>query len=475
MGRRGRDRPYPPGALGGGGGGGAGLGEPAGADGPGPGGGSGGLRAARDAGPRAGRAGDEPCHVGPSGDGRECGAAGGARHPLRGAGRGAHGRARERPRPPVRAGGDAGGDPRALRRGAAEGPPRPRHGRADAGADRSGSLHLQPQQRQAGLCHRRRPGGAGRPRDAGERADQPGRASGRHLEARRIRPRDAGRLRGRAAGRCCHLRRCRGRLAGGAGGEPEAQEGAGRGRADAGHGPQSRHPGDHLDPYRAPEAGGRLRRGDRAGDRERPEEAGPQGLRLDRGERRLGRRLRRRRQHRPSGERRRRRGLAQDAQGRSGGPTGRARGGVFPVKVLVQRLPHAEGLPLPTYATSGAAGMDLLAAKAMTVPAGGRALVPTGLCIALPEGYEMQVRPRSGLALKHGITLPNAPGTVDEDYRGEVGVILLNTGSEPFEIARGDRIAQAVFAPVTRAQWEEVVVLPETQRGGGGFGSTGRQ
>lgn len=144
------------------------------------------------------------------------------------------------------------------------------------------------------------------------------------------------------------------------------------------------------------------------------------------------------------------------------------------MKVLVQRLPHAEGLPLPTYATSGAAGMDLLAAKAMTVPPGGRALVPTGLCIALPEGFEMQVRPRSGLALKHGITLPNAPGTVDEDYRGEVGVILLNTGAEPFVIARGDRIAQAVFAPVTRADWEEVVVLPETQRGTGGFGSTGR-
>lgn len=145
------------------------------------------------------------------------------------------------------------------------------------------------------------------------------------------------------------------------------------------------------------------------------------------------------------------------------------------MKVLVQRLPHAEGLPLPSYATSGAAGMDLLAAKAMTVPPGGRALVPTGLCIALPEGFEMQVRPRSGLALKHGITLPNAPGTVDEDYRGEVGVILLNTGSEPFEIARGDRIAQAVFAPVTKAEWEEVVVLPETQRGTGGFGSTGRK
>lgn len=144
------------------------------------------------------------------------------------------------------------------------------------------------------------------------------------------------------------------------------------------------------------------------------------------------------------------------------------------MKVLVQRLPHAEGLPLPTYATAGAAGMDLLAARAMTIPPGGRALVPTGLCIALPEGFEMQVRPRSGLALKHGITLPNAPGTVDEDYRGEVGVVLLNTGAEPFVIARGDRIAQAVFAPVTRADWEEVVVLPETQRGTGGFGSTGR-
>lgn len=144
------------------------------------------------------------------------------------------------------------------------------------------------------------------------------------------------------------------------------------------------------------------------------------------------------------------------------------------IKVLVQRLPHAEGLPLPTYATEGAAGMDLLAAKDMVVPPGGRALVPTGLRIALPDGYEMQVRPRSGLALKHGITLPNAPGTVDEDYRGEVGVILLNTGSEPFPITRGDRIAQAVFAPVTRAEWEEVVVLPETQRGVGGFGSTGR-
>lgn len=144
------------------------------------------------------------------------------------------------------------------------------------------------------------------------------------------------------------------------------------------------------------------------------------------------------------------------------------------MKVLVQRLPHAEGLPLPAYATPGAAGMDLLAAREMVIPPGGRALVPTGLAVAIPDGFEMQVRPRSGLALKQGVTVLNAPGTVDSDYRGEVGVILLNTGAEPFAIARGDRIAQAVFAPVTRAMWEEVVVLPETQRGTGGFGSTGR-
>ncbi|MFN3447962.1 MAG: dUTP diphosphatase [Roseococcus sp.] len=145
------------------------------------------------------------------------------------------------------------------------------------------------------------------------------------------------------------------------------------------------------------------------------------------------------------------------------------------IRVLVQRLPHAEGLPLPAYATEGAAGMDLLAAREVTIPPGGRALVPTGLCIALPEGYEMQVRPRSGLALRHGVTVLNTPGTVDSDYRGEVAVILLNTGAEPFAVARGERIAQAVFAPVTRALWEEVAVLPETRRGAGGFGSTGRR
>jgi dUTP pyrophosphatase len=141
----------------------------------------------------------------------------------------------------------------------------------------------------------------------------------------------------------------------------------------------------------------------------------------------------------------------------------------------VVRLPHAEGLPLPSYATDGAAGMDLLAAVAapVVILPGGRALVPTGLTIALPHGYELQVRPRSGLALKHGITLPNSPGTIDEDYRGELGVIVLNAGTEPFTVERGMRIAQAVIAPVVRAAWREVATLPETARGAGGFGSTG--
>ncbi len=138
------------------------------------------------------------------------------------------------------------------------------------------------------------------------------------------------------------------------------------------------------------------------------------------------------------------------------------------------RLPHAADLPLPAYATEGAAGMDLLAARDVVLQPGGRALVPTGLCVALPPGWEMQVRPRSGLALKHGVTVLNAPGTVDEDYRGEVGVILFNAGSEPFAVARGDRVAQAVFAPVARVAWEEVPALEGTARGTGGFGSTGR-
>jgi len=145
------------------------------------------------------------------------------------------------------------------------------------------------------------------------------------------------------------------------------------------------------------------------------------------------------------------------------------------IPIRVRRLPHAEGLPLPSYATAGAAGMDLIAAvqAPVTIGPGERALVPTGLTIALPPGYELQIRPRSGLALRHGITLPNTPGTIDEDYRGEIGVILLNTGREAFVIERGARIAQAVLAPVFRAAWREVETLDATERDVGGFGSTG--
>ncbi|MFS3135410.1 dUTP diphosphatase [Gluconacetobacter sacchari] len=145
------------------------------------------------------------------------------------------------------------------------------------------------------------------------------------------------------------------------------------------------------------------------------------------------------------------------------------------VSVAVRRLPHAADLPLPGYATAGAAGMDLLAAvrDPVDLPPGGRLLVPTGLCVALPPGYELQIRPRSGLALKHGITLPNTPGTIDEDYRGEIGVILLNTGDAPLAITRGMRIAQAVLAPVVRVAWQETESLDQTARAMGGFGSTG--
>jgi dUTP pyrophosphatase len=145
------------------------------------------------------------------------------------------------------------------------------------------------------------------------------------------------------------------------------------------------------------------------------------------------------------------------------------------VTIQVRVLPHGEGLPLPTYATPGAAGMDLLAAVAapVTIDPGKRALIPTGLAIALPPGFEMQVRPRSGLALRNGIVLPNSPGTIDEDYRGEVQVILLNAGDVPFTVERGMRIAQAVVAPVVRAEWREVDSLDETARSTGGFGSTG--
>ena len=143
------------------------------------------------------------------------------------------------------------------------------------------------------------------------------------------------------------------------------------------------------------------------------------------------------------------------------------------VPLLVKRLPHGEGLELPGYATDGAAGMDVLSAEDVTLAPGERHAVATGLAIAIPQGYEVQVRPRSGLALKHGITVPNTPGTIDSDYRGELKVILINHGSAAFEIRRGDRVAQLVLAPVTRATWLRVDVLDETARGEGGFGSTG--
>jgi dUTP pyrophosphatase len=144
-------------------------------------------------------------------------------------------------------------------------------------------------------------------------------------------------------------------------------------------------------------------------------------------------------------------------------------------EIKIRRLPHGQGLDLPAYATTGAAGMDLLAAvdTPVTILPGGRSLIPTGFAMALPEGFELQVRPRSGLALKHGIVLPNAPGTIDEDYRGEVQVIMMNTGAEAFTVTRGMRIAQAVLAPVWRAAWIEVEDLDNTTRGAGGFGSTG--
>jgi dUTP pyrophosphatase len=145
------------------------------------------------------------------------------------------------------------------------------------------------------------------------------------------------------------------------------------------------------------------------------------------------------------------------------------------IEIAVRRLAHGEGLALPAYATPGAAGMDLLAAVAapVTIAPGGRALIPTGLAIALPPGHELQVRPRSGLALRNGIVVANSPGTIDEDYRGEVQVILLNAGEAAFTVERGMRIAQAVLAPVLRAAWREVESLDETARNEGGFGSTG--
>ncbi|MGQ0675492.1 MAG: dUTP diphosphatase [Rhodospirillales bacterium] len=146
-----------------------------------------------------------------------------------------------------------------------------------------------------------------------------------------------------------------------------------------------------------------------------------------------------------------------------------------PIRVSIQRLPHGGGLPLPSYATSDSAGMDLAAAgpSALVLKPGARAVVPPGFAIALPPGFEAQVRPRSGLAARNGVTVLNAPGTIDADYRGELGVILVNHGQQDFTVTRGMRIAQMVIAPVTAARLAEVSELPETARGPGGFGSTG--
>ena len=144
------------------------------------------------------------------------------------------------------------------------------------------------------------------------------------------------------------------------------------------------------------------------------------------------------------------------------------------IQIELQRLPNGEGLPLPSYATDGAAGLDIVAAEDVTLAPGQRHAVATGFAIAIPQGHEVQIRPRSGLALRHGITCLNTPSTIDHDYRGEVKVILANLGSEPFEVRRGERIAQLVPAPVLRAQFSEVAELGATSRGAGGFGSTGR-
>jgi dUTP pyrophosphatase len=144
------------------------------------------------------------------------------------------------------------------------------------------------------------------------------------------------------------------------------------------------------------------------------------------------------------------------------------------IAIQLQRLAHGAGLPAPAYATEGAAGLDVVAAEDLTLAPGQRHAVATGFAIAIPEGYEVQVRPRSGLALKHGTTCLNTPGTIDHDYRGEVKVILANLGSEPFEVRRGERIAQLVPAVVTRADFVEVAELSDTARGAGGFGSTGQ-
>ena len=144
------------------------------------------------------------------------------------------------------------------------------------------------------------------------------------------------------------------------------------------------------------------------------------------------------------------------------------------IRIQISRLPHGDGLPLPAYATPGAAGLDVVAAEDFDLQPGQRHAVATGFKVAIPDGYEIQVRPRSGLAFKHGISVPNTPGTIDSDYRGELKVLLINHGSAPFPIRRGERIAQLVPAVVTPAAFDEVAELEDTHRGAGGFGSTGQ-
>ena len=144
------------------------------------------------------------------------------------------------------------------------------------------------------------------------------------------------------------------------------------------------------------------------------------------------------------------------------------------IRIQIARLPHGEGLPLPAYATPGAAGMDVVAAEDINLLPGQRHAVATGFKVAVPDGYEIQVRPRSGLAFKHGVTVPNTPGTIDSDYRGELKILMINHGPDPFPVRRGERIAQLVPAAVTQAGFDEVDELDATDRGHGGFGSTGR-
>ena len=155
--------------------------------------------------------------------------------------------------------------------------------------------------------------------------------------------------------------------------------------------------------------------------------------------------------------------------------TGREAVAASSLRVAVRRLAHARGLTLPEAASSGSAGLDLRAAVEgdLEIPAGGRARVPTGLVLEIPDGWEGQVRPRSGLAHRHGVTLTNSPGTIDSDYRGEVQVLLINLGDEVFTVRRGDRIAQLLIAPVVQVAWEEADELADSERGSGGFGSTG--